>query len=124
VLLGVLSGWILTRRMQAGALNVCTLRWPVMLAVLAVLFILQDAYVLTLGQTWPVLFIAFGALLLLERAAPGPAVPYAAPVSFVPADASESEDEAARARAAWAAHAPDGPTHNAPAESDPTKGGQ
>lgn len=123
-LLAMLAGWIITRRMQAGALNICTLRWPVMLAVLAVLFILQDAYVFTLGQTWPVLFIAFGALLLLERAAATPSAPYAAPVSFVPsADPAADEEAAAQARAAWAAHAPESSAHTAPSESDPTKGG-
>jgi hypothetical protein len=116
-LLAVLAGWIVTRRMQTGTLNVCTLRWPVMLAVLAVLFILQDAYVLTLGQTWPVLFIAFGALLLLERAAATPALPYSAPISVVPSETPTSEEAAAQARAAWAAQ-------DAPSESDATKGGR
>jgi hypothetical protein len=127
-LLAMLAGWIITRRMQAGTLNVCSLRWPVMLGVLAILFVLQDAYILTLGQTWPVLFIAFGALLLLERTAATPPLPYVAPapLSVVPSDPAASEDEAARARAAWAAHAPENPTHaahDAPSESDPTKGG-
>jgi hypothetical protein len=45
----------------------CQIRGPVMLLVLAVLFALQAAGVRTLGQTWGVLLIAFGALLILER---------------------------------------------------------
>ena len=45
----------------------CQLRGPVMLLVLAVLFALQAAGIRTLGQTWGVLLIAFGALLILER---------------------------------------------------------
>jgi len=35
--------------------------------VLAVLFALQAANFYTLGQTWPVIFIALGAVVLLER---------------------------------------------------------
>ena len=42
-------------------------RGPVMLLVLALLFALQAAGIRTLGQTWGVLLIAFGALLILER---------------------------------------------------------
>jgi hypothetical protein len=42
-------------------------RAPVMLLVLALLFALQAAGIRTLGQTWGVLLIAFGALLILER---------------------------------------------------------
>jgi hypothetical protein len=43
------------------------IRGPVMLLVLALLFALQAAGIRTLGQTWGVLLIAFGALLILER---------------------------------------------------------
>ena len=42
-------------------------RGPVMLLVLALLFALQAAGIRTLGQTWGVLLIAFGAVLILER---------------------------------------------------------
>lgn len=52
---------------EMGRRLACQIRWPVMLLVLAMLFALQAGHVLTLGQTWPVLFIAFGALLVLER---------------------------------------------------------
>jgi len=46
----------------------CVLRWPpVILMVLAVLFALQAANLYTLGQTWPVIFIALGAVVLMER---------------------------------------------------------
>ena len=45
----------------------CQIRGPVMLLVLALLFALQAAGIRTLGQTWGVLLIAFGALLIIER---------------------------------------------------------
>lgn len=45
----------------------CQIRGPVMMLVLALLFALQAAGVRTLGQTWGVLLIAFGAMLVLER---------------------------------------------------------
>jgi hypothetical protein len=45
----------------------CQARGPVMLLVLALLFALQAAGIRTLGQTWGVLLIVFGALLILER---------------------------------------------------------
>jgi hypothetical protein len=107
------------------------LRWPLMLAVLAILFALQSAYVLTLGQTWPVLFIAFGALLLVERATAGPiASPPPVGTPGAAAASTWSEEDAERARAAWAA----GGTEPAPAErpvatewdpsKDPAKDGQ
>ena len=50
-----------------GSKILCQIRGPVMLLVLAVLFGLQAAGIRTLGQTWGVLLIAFGALLILER---------------------------------------------------------
>lgn len=52
---------------ETGRRLACQIRWPIMLLVLALLFALQAAHLLTLGQTWPVLFIALGALLVLER---------------------------------------------------------
>jgi hypothetical protein len=45
----------------------CQIRGPVMLLALALLFALQAAGIRTLGQTWGVLLIVFGALLILER---------------------------------------------------------
>jgi hypothetical protein len=64
-----LSIFIFTRRMRCYRRSsvVCYLRWPVTLMVLAILFALQAAYVATLGQTWPVLLVTIGALMLLER---------------------------------------------------------
>lgn len=50
-----------------GPRLMCQIRGPVMLLVLALLFALQAADIRTLGQTWGVLLIAFGALLILER---------------------------------------------------------
>jgi len=105
ILLAGLSGWVFTRRFQAGGMHSYTLRWPVMLAVLAVLFTLQAAYVLTLGQTWPVLFIAFGALLLVERVTATPLPIAYAPAGAAPAAPAASEEETARAT--WAASAPE-----------------
>ena len=60
----------------------CVLRWPpVVLIVLAVLFALQAANIFTLGQTWPAILIAFGAMLLLERAVPRPTYVVPPPVA-------------------------------------------
>jgi hypothetical protein len=50
-----------------GPRLMCQIRGPVMLLVLALLFALQAAGIRTLGQTWGVLLIVFGALLILER---------------------------------------------------------
>jgi hypothetical protein len=92
-LLAGLSLWAFFRRLgganhqTGGELTstalVCMLRGPVMLMTLAVLFALQAAHVWTFGQTWPVLVIIFGAILLLERSVGRPAyVP--PPSSFIP----------------------------------------
>jgi hypothetical protein len=50
-----------------GPRLMCQIRWPIMLLVLALLFGLQAAGIRTLGQTWGVLLIVFGALLIIER---------------------------------------------------------
>ncbi len=44
-------------------------RGPVMMLTVAVLMTLQTFDVLTFGQTWPVLLVVLGALLVLERSA-------------------------------------------------------
>jgi hypothetical protein len=76
------------------------LRWPVILMALAVMFALHAAdFHVTFGLTFAVLLIVIGGLLLAERAAAEAPV-YVPPVSVVP---SVSEEEAHRARAAWAA---------------------
>lgn len=99
IVLAALSVWIFIRRLGwaggvsrlagngtenefASAQFVYILRAPVMLMVLAILFALQAAHVMTFGQTWPLLIIAFGAILLLERSVGPPA--YVAPLNFVP----------------------------------------
>jgi hypothetical protein len=77
-----------------GSRLMCQVRGPVMLLVLAVLFGLQAAGIRTLGQTWGVLLIALGALLILERTAgrntwypmTGPAPTYAPPAYTPPAE--------------------------------------
>jgi hypothetical protein len=85
ITLGALGSWMLYRRVEmvrawakvsgdADAADagiaprlICQIRWPIMLLILALLFVLQAAGVRTLGQTWGVLLIAFGAMLILER---------------------------------------------------------
>ena len=106
VILAGLAIWMITHRLlhvchtngegfTADAVLVCVLRWPpIVLLVLAVLFALQAANVYTLGQTWPVIIIAFGAMLLVERAVGRPVV-YVPPVATVPP-----------AAAAWAPEVP------------------
>ena len=42
--------------------------WPCLLLTIAVLLALQDASVLTMGHSWPVLLIVWGGLQLLQRA--------------------------------------------------------
>ena len=99
LLLAVLSAWIFIRRLGwaggvsrltkdgtedefAAARFVYILRAPAMLMVLAILFALQAAHAMTFGQTWPVLVIAFGAILLLERAVGRPR--YIPSTNFMP----------------------------------------
>ena len=68
----------------------CQLRGPVMLLVLALLFALQAAGIRTLGQTWGVLLIVFGALLILERTVGRNTwYPMNAPVGAGPAPSAE-----------------------------------
>jgi TM2 domain-containing membrane protein YozV len=80
-ILATLAVWVFAHRvshvrqqhpegLEGAAMVSCVLRGPsVLLAVLAVLFALQAANAYTLGQTWPVIVIALGATLLLERTA-------------------------------------------------------
>jgi hypothetical protein len=81
IVVGVLAGialWIFTRRLSymggAAALHegnvprlVCTLRGPVLMLTLAIMFALQALHLATVGQSWPVLLIVFGVLLVMER---------------------------------------------------------
>ncbi len=102
-LLMAFAVWLFTRRMFAtGGLGpkedegeayavraVCFLRMPVILFTVSVLWMLQEFHVFRFGQTWPVLVIVLGVLLLLERSVgnrvvPGSAVP--------PVDASPVND--------------------------------
>lgn len=95
LILAGLAIWMVTHRLlhvcrtngegfTAEAVFSCILRWPpVVLLVLAVLFALQAANFYTLGQTWPVIIIAFGAMLLIERAVGRPVV-YIPPPEAVP----------------------------------------
>lgn len=107
LLLAALGVWVLARRIAwtgTGPLRsrrfgslVCDLRAPVLLLTLALLFALQAGHVFTLGQTWPVMFIVFGGLLLLERTVGRQA--YAPPVTL------DSDPDAGAGTAAWTAPA-------------------
>jgi hypothetical protein len=97
LVLAALAAWIFVRRMGwAGGSSyitrnqslACILRGPVLLMTLAVMFTLQGAHWLTIGQTWPIFIIALGGMLLLERAAGRsasyvPTPPVNAPVSSI-----------------------------------------
>lgn len=90
VALWIFAAWSLYRRLDmSGRLRdradaggspylVSLLRVPVFLALLAILFTLQSLDLWTLGQTWPLLLIACGGFLILERAGGYNAVPPAA----------------------------------------------
>ena len=72
----------------------CQLRGPVMLLVLAFLFALQAAGIRTLGQTWGVLLIALGALLIVERTVGRNTwYPVNPPVGMNPAPASDARKD-------------------------------
>ncbi|WP_146072272.1 hypothetical protein [Bryocella elongata] len=77
-LFAALAVWTLSRRLEwAGGYSAVMdghfprlagmLRAPIMLLTLSVLFFLQAAHIATFGQTWPILPIAFGIALFLER---------------------------------------------------------
>jgi len=80
LVLGVFGVWSLVHRLQhahrdhptgadSAALVSSVLRGPaLMMIVLAVLFTLQAAHLYTLGQSWPVIVIAFGLQMLVQRA--------------------------------------------------------
>lgn len=114
-----LAALTLVRRMHTSVPVVCILRGPVLLAVLAVMFLLQALDVASLARTWPILFIAFGAILMLERSSLAHACvePPVYPAND-PVAAPMQEAEAERTRAAWAAANPVAET------TDLTKGGQ
>jgi hypothetical protein len=73
ILLGaVAASWFVRRLGYMGGLSyqgpmLHMMRGPMILAVLAVLFLLQGVHAATLGQTWPVILLALGAVLLGER---------------------------------------------------------
>jgi len=123
ILFAGLSVWLFTRRLGAGVPVVGILRWPVILMALAVMFALHAAdFHVTFGLTFAVLLIVIGGLLLIERAAAEAPI-YAPPVSVVP---PVSEEEAERARAAWAAGSTEAAQAERPVatEWDPAKDSQ
>ena len=126
LLFASLAALTLVRRLHTGVQIVCILRGPVLMAALAVLFLLQALNVASLARTWPVLFIVFGAMLILERTSLATAT-YGAPVypvssSVVP---PMQDADAERTRAAWAAANPaEGRTTEPVQSTDLAKGGQ
>lgn len=60
------------------ALYMQSIRGPVVLITVGVLFAIHQAGILSFGRTWPLLFIIIGVMKLLERAF-APAAPVQAP---------------------------------------------
>lgn len=60
---------------RSGAVLLQALRGPLMLASFGVLVAIDQAGNAPFWQTWPVLFIVYGVLKLLERAADRPVTP-------------------------------------------------
>jgi hypothetical protein len=93
-LLMAFAGWLFYRRMSwSGGVTpaddegeayvsraVCVMRVPAILFTIGVLWALQEFDVVRMGQTWPVLVIVIGGLLLLERSLGSRVVPLAPPV--------------------------------------------
>jgi len=106
ILLGAIAASVFVRRLgYMGGMSyhgpmLHMMRGPMILAVLAVLFLLQGVHAATLGQTWPVILLALGAVLLGERLGMG-AESYAqhsydaAPASVVPPTAPSATSDAA-----------------------------
>ncbi|HEY5331567.1 MAG TPA: hypothetical protein VIJ79_16935 [Acidobacteriaceae bacterium] len=98
--------WLFTRRMFAtGGLApraeegeaysvraVCFLRLPVILFTVSVLWMLEEFHVFRFGQTWPVLVIVMGVLLLVERSVGSRVLPVAA-VPPVDANAASAAND-------------------------------
>jgi hypothetical protein len=96
-LFAALAVWSLIRRLEwAGGYGALAdgewprlagmLRAPILLLTLSVLFVLQAAHIATFGQTWPVLPIALGVALLLERTVgAAPVIPVTPVMPFSPA---------------------------------------
>jgi hypothetical protein len=94
IVLGAAAASVFVRRLgYMGGLSypgpvLYMMRGPVILAVLAVLFLLQGIHAATIGQTWPVILLALGAVMLGEQlgvgAQPYPQQQNAGPVSAVP----------------------------------------
>jgi hypothetical protein len=110
ILLGAAAAsWFVRRLGYMGGLSyqgpmLHMMRGPMILAVLAVLFLLQGVHAATLGQTWPVILLALGAVMLGERldvgTQPYPQTQDAGLVSVVPpAQAATSEAATASAKA-------------------------
>lgn len=112
ILLGALAASIFVRRLgYMGGLSyqgpmLHMMRWPMFLAVWAVLFLLQGIHAATIGQTWPVVLLALGAVLLGERLGMGvehyPTAHDVGPMSVVPSAAQTTQSQATTNDAATA----------------------
>ena len=73
ILMAGLAAWLLVRRLGfAGGIHysgniVCSLRGPVVLLTLAIIFGLQSLHVATFAEASPLLLVTLGVVLLLER---------------------------------------------------------
>jgi hypothetical protein len=114
LIFAALAAWSFTYKLKSGLPIVCVLRWPLELATLALLFALQALDVVSLGRTWPVLFIVFGVTLILERTA----------LANLHHDAALPYDplQAEQTRAAWATPPPPEPPADS-SDNDLTKSG-
>lgn len=74
-LLVVLGVWLIVRRWTSQACNCprcrcCGLTWPVFLATLGILWLLDNFDVIQLHHSFPLLLIVAGVMIVLERSAP------------------------------------------------------
>jgi uncharacterized membrane protein len=60
-----------------GARYLQAIRGPILLMLVGLLFAVQQAGVISITRTWPILVIAIGILKLLERMVAPPGPPYA-----------------------------------------------
>jgi hypothetical protein len=90
LILAIWAAWMLTRRLTTldqiratSAISgrpwiIAVIRFPLILATLSLMFVLQDLDLATITQTWPLMLIVAGGLALVDRASaytPAPATP-------------------------------------------------
>jgi hypothetical protein len=65
--------------MNVDSMLVQAVRGPIMLITFGILVACDHAYGLSFWRTWPLLFIVYGVLKLMERVVPKPYYPPPAP---------------------------------------------